>query len=507
MAHDVFISYAHEDKLVADAVCAKLEERGIRCWVAPRDVLPGEDWGEAIVTAIDESRLMVLVFSANSNASEHVKDEVERTVSRGKPILPFRVQDVEPSGSLALHLSRRHWLDALTPPLEQHLARLAETTHLLLSRLADHEAPVQEDARVASAVAEVTARPQEQPEEAPAPTQAAHRLAEQQSPAKAPRAARDLIRSALGNEGPAFVEGLTPSALGWGGDGAAYPGKFVVNPVDGAELVWVSAGEFLMGSTEEELDRIWRETGWAAGWRESAAREQPAHRVEISRGFWLWRHQVTNAQYAHFLEATGHPPHDSWDHHKSFDCLPVETVTWHDAVAYARWAEGTLPTEAQWEWSARGPDRRLFPWGDRWDRSLCCCAEYWAQGALNDSQAWETWYKGIGAKKKGAGGWTMPARAITAHLKPVGSFHSGASWCGALDMAGNVWEWCADWYGEDHYRSAPAKDAAGPDSGSSRVLRGGSWISLARGCRSAYRYCRAQTSAGYAIGFRVARSF
>ncbi len=176
MAHDVFISYASEDKPIADAVCAKLEGRGIRCWIAPRDVLPGEDWGEAIVTAIDDSRLMVLVFSASSNGSEHVKNEVERTVSKGKPVLPFRVEEVEPSGSLALHLSRRHWLDALTPPLEKHLVKLAETTRLLLSRLDGREAPAEQlvtgaapAARGVSGPAEVTVqRPTAEPVAQPA---------------------------------------------------------------------------------------------------------------------------------------------------------------------------------------------------------------------------------------------------------------------------------------------------------------------------------------------------
>lgn len=133
MAHDVFISYASQDKPIADAICAKLEERRIRCWIAPRDVWPSQDWGEAIVAAIDESSLTVLVFSGNANSSDHVKDEVERAVGAGKPIVPLRVQDVLPSGSLALHLSRRHWLDAWTPPLEQHLQQLADVVEQLLS--------------------------------------------------------------------------------------------------------------------------------------------------------------------------------------------------------------------------------------------------------------------------------------------------------------------------------------------------------------------------------------
>jgi len=134
MAHDVFISYASEDKITADAVCARLESHRIRCWIAPRDVLPSMDYGQALVEAIKQSQLVVLVFSARSNDSAHVKREVERAVSKGIPILPFRIEDVTPSSSLEFFIAGAHWLDALTPPLERHLERLAETVELLLSR-------------------------------------------------------------------------------------------------------------------------------------------------------------------------------------------------------------------------------------------------------------------------------------------------------------------------------------------------------------------------------------
>ena len=95
--------------------------------MAPRDALPSADYGEEIIEAIKESRLMVVVFSNHANLSSHVKNEVERAVSAGIPIIPFRIEDVLPKGSLELHLSRVHWLDALTPPLEEHLKRLTDT--------------------------------------------------------------------------------------------------------------------------------------------------------------------------------------------------------------------------------------------------------------------------------------------------------------------------------------------------------------------------------------------
>ena len=132
--HDVIISYSTIDKTAADAVCAKLEERGIRCWIAPRDISAGMQYAEAIVSAIDSARVMVLIFSSHANASKHVKREAERAVHDGIPIIPFRIEDVEPTLSLQYYISAQQWLDALTPPLEQHIPKLAESISILLGK-------------------------------------------------------------------------------------------------------------------------------------------------------------------------------------------------------------------------------------------------------------------------------------------------------------------------------------------------------------------------------------
>lgn len=134
MAHDVFISYSAEDKLTADAVCAALEARHIRCWIAPRDVLPGRDYAETLIEAIRDAPLMVLVFSSGANGSRHVLREVERAASRNIPILPFRIEDVPPCDAMEYYLSSTHWLDALTPPLERHLGQLGDAVEVLLAR-------------------------------------------------------------------------------------------------------------------------------------------------------------------------------------------------------------------------------------------------------------------------------------------------------------------------------------------------------------------------------------
>jgi biotin transporter BioY len=134
MPHDVFVSYSSDDKPTADALCATLENKGIRCWMAPRDILPGVDWGGAIVDAINASRVMVLVYSSKANDSPQIKREVERAVNRGLPVIPFRIEDVPMSTTLEYFMSMPHWLDAPTPPLQEHLDRLAETTRLILGR-------------------------------------------------------------------------------------------------------------------------------------------------------------------------------------------------------------------------------------------------------------------------------------------------------------------------------------------------------------------------------------
>lgn len=134
MAHDVFICHSSKDKKIADAICAKLEQHQIRCWIAPRDVVPGSDFAEEIIRAIHATKVTVFVFSGNSNVSPHVSHELERTVSLGHAVLPFRVEEVVPSPALEYFISSAHWLDALTPPLEQHIDRLVSTVAVLLER-------------------------------------------------------------------------------------------------------------------------------------------------------------------------------------------------------------------------------------------------------------------------------------------------------------------------------------------------------------------------------------
>ena len=133
MAYDVFISYSHKDQTIANAIVAGLENAGIRCWIAPRDVTPGETWSESIVDAIAGSKIMVMILSDNSNRSRQVLREVERATASEVIIIPFRIENIDPTGAMAYFLSTEHWLDALTPPLESHIEKLSRTIKAFLS--------------------------------------------------------------------------------------------------------------------------------------------------------------------------------------------------------------------------------------------------------------------------------------------------------------------------------------------------------------------------------------
>ncbi len=133
MAHDVFISYSHKDKNVADAVCSILENNNIRCWLAPRDITPGAPFAEAIIDGIKGSKVFVLIYSSNSNHSQQVIKEVDRAVHHGLAIIPLRLEDIPMSKQLEYYVSDVHWLDALTPPLERHINKLYEVIKMLLT--------------------------------------------------------------------------------------------------------------------------------------------------------------------------------------------------------------------------------------------------------------------------------------------------------------------------------------------------------------------------------------
>ena len=307
------------------------------------------------------------------------------------------------------------------------------------------------------------------------------------------RAAEILAQAQLMLEGPPLrrtPSGLvigTPENLAWLLSWSEPPARVWWEKAD-MEFCLVPAGEFLMGTSDAQIESLLRENpDWELEWFDD---EKPQHRVYLDT-YYIGRYPVTQAQYTRFVKATGHsvpyldpkkyasakpyswnkrrktPPKGKEDH-------PVVVASWNDAVTYCEWAGLRLPAEAEWEKAAswdppasppmgepalslskgiEGGQKRVYPWGDEWDAERCNTTE--------------------GNK----GGTT-----------PVGAYSPcGDSPCGCADMAGNVLEWCADWYDGDYYQSSPSRDPTGPDSGLSRVLRGGSWYSLRLRARSACR--------------------
>jgi len=256
-----------------------------------------------------------------------------------------------------------------------------------------------------------------------------------------------------------------------------------INPKDGAEMVLIPAGEFLMGTSEEEL------AAWLKAHpdreREYYAHDMPQHKVDLD-AYYMYTTEVTVAQYRKFCQATKRqmPPEPAW---KWQDTHPIVNVSWEDAKAYAAWAGVLLPTEAQWEKAARGGDRRVFPWGDAWPPP---------KGAGNFADQ----------TMKASGG--VPGLTYIdgytdgyVYTSPVGAF--AANPYGIHDLAGNVWEWCADWYDGEYYQPAPQRNPTGPATGDARVLRGGAWDSTYPVvCRAAVRYWLTPGLRGLLFGFR-----
>jgi formylglycine-generating enzyme required for sulfatase activity len=232
---------------------------------------------------------------------------------------------------------------------------------------------------------------------------------------------------------------------------------------DGMEMVYVPGGTFEMGSTDAEIDAAFeqceQDLGSGECQRHWFEREAPAHSVTLD-GFWIDQTEVTNSQYARCVaDGTCSPPsesgswtRDSYYGDSQFDDYPVLYVSWYDADTYCQWVGGRLPTEAEWEYAARGPDGHIYPWGNNEPNSTL--ANY-------DDNVGDT--------------------------TKVGSYPDGECWVGALDMAGNVREWVNDWYADDYYAASPAENPTGPDTGGFRVLRGGSWGDFPYNVRSANR--------------------
>ena len=261
-------------------------------------------------------------------------------------------------------------------------------------------------------------------------------------------------------------------------------GDSQIRPSDGMAMVYVPAGEFLMGSNEEDVDfalHQCKECGTNCQRRYFSV-EIPVHIVVLD-SFWVDKTEVTNSQYQ-LCEAAGicDPPGCQGESQLGGADHPVVCVTWHQATEYCEWAGARLPTEAEWEYAARGAEGIRYPWGDEFEGTYLNYCDVNCTLSKRD-EMFDDGY---------------------ARSAPVGSYPRGTSWVGALDMAGNVWEMVADW--NDEYSPEKQFNPSGPSSGGRKVARGGSWHASPDHIRSTLRTHMGPDDFVDHAGFRCAQS-
>jgi len=256
---------------------------------------------------------------------------------------------------------------------------------------------------------------------------------------------------------------------------AACGGSNEIIDSNGISMRLVPAGEFTMGGDADaafvmcEKFRGGCELDWFKG-------EEPPHKVFLD-SFYMDKYEVTNSQYATCVESGECLPptpfsatRSNYYNDSQYANYPVTFIYWDYAKTYCEWRGGSLPTEAQWEKAARGTDGRTYPWGEGID---CSKGNYYScEGDTTE----------------------------------VGNYENGVSPYGIYDMAGNVWEWVADWYSDTYYKKSPLENPLGPDSGQYRILRGGMWMSNGGTLRASYRYSVASDYTDYFVGFRCVRN-
>ena len=508
MAHDIFISHSSEDKAVADAVCAALESENIRCWIAPRDVRPGQDWPTAILEAIKSSKIMVLIFSENSNNSRQVQKEVSVAVNSEAIIIPFKIDNTSFQGSLELFLSDTHWLDAMNPPTKEEIDKLTKTINTFLKRPdiiepAFKHPPAEER--------ESPARQELYPSQQRSEPRAAYAVSKE-TPSPPPSQPKgrwiitggliivsiavalrllvpSLFSNLLGSPNPTQTE-TKPPLITAQPTTTIIPTEegydLLISPQDGMKLIYIPEGNFMLGSDLSDPD--------------AEEIEKPQHSVFLD-DFWIDETEVTNAMFEKFVNETGylttaekaggisyHYDRETtkWIENNGVDWSqpypssrgitdrqnhPVIHVSWQDANAYCSWAGRRLPTEAEWEKAARGDNAAIYPWGDQIPDKNLVNFNYLYEDTLS-----------------------------------VTELPEGRSPSGVYQMAGNVWEWVADYYSADYYSSSPERNPTGPSTGEYRVIRGGSWNSRLAYIRAANRYRYSEDFRSFYLGFRCATS-
>jgi len=474
----------------------------VKPWLDVEDLLPGEDWEVEIPKALFASDIILVCLSKNSiNKEGYVQKEIAFALDKAleKPegtifIIPVKLEDCE----LPKRLSRYQAVDLFRTDGRK---RLLMGLNKRIANLGDEVLPIKIDETKQRTPKPI--KPEPKPEEklvTPQPEKKAETPFAGEKKEQPKPFTRVLNPASLNpqkksepkepkqnyNTRRLFVGGIILIAI----LGILFAGNYLLNKVpinetplptpkinssmvsenDGMTLMFVQAGEFTMGS-------------------ENSDDERPIHQVHLD-AYWIDQTEVTNAMYANCVDANQcNPPriissytNSSYFDNSEFEDYPVIYVSWNDAKDYCEYAGRRLPTEAEWEKAARGKDGNVYPWGKTFDGKLVnyCdsnCSFNHADNSFNDG------YEDVA---------------------PVGSYPLGTSIYGALDMAGNVWEWVNDWYGDNYYQSSPSFNPQGPSSGEYRVLRGGSWYDYSYIVRSALRKGYSPSATVFNFGFRCA---
>ncbi len=417
----VFISYSSSDKPIADQICAAIEAGGSRCWIAPRDIEPGADYPTAILSGLQQARAIVVVVSAAAVASPHILSEVGHAFDRKKPIISFRLSREPLPPNFDYFLSLSQWLDATQGATTQNLALVTEAVSQALSgrSIADLRKPAGLDKRlwIAGVIVLVVAA-----------VAGSWLWLTRKSPALPPTApvSTTNVKEPSGN----VVKPAPPPEVATNAPAKPPPEnkpRSWVNPKDGLTYVSIPPGSFTMGCSPGDT--------------QCSPDESPSHLVEVPKGFWLGQTEVTSIAYRRIIPSAALSATE--------DKLPVVNITWREAKAYCRAVGGRLPTEAEWEYSARGG----------------------GSGAYYGIPSKIAWY----------------ATNSNGERHPTGTKQPNAY--GLYDMLGNVSEWVLDRYYQKYdIESAAIGDVEQPlASNASATLRGGFWESDAQHIRVSRR--------------------
>lgn len=454
-AHKIFICHAYEDEAFAHRLAGDLRSEGWKVWIAPDSIRPGEKWVDAINVGLRASGVFLLVLTPAAVESRWVQDEIHYAIDQANQqrarlfVLDLEESNAPPLWTIRQHISFRK--------------NYGEGLHRLRDALRS---------------------PEEESEQA-SPRNSRERTAEAEPASFEPERVRFWEKNPeIWIFGPLFIlimavliiaairanrqnsneeqsgNSTQLSTTQSSGPGGAPISHRTVTLPGGLEVeqVHVPAGPFIMGSDAGETN------------------EMPAHEVTLG-GFWIDRTEVTNAQFGACVgDGKCEPLRNQSSFTRpvyfglpEFENHPVVHVNWHDALAYCTWAGGRLPTEAEWEKAARGNEGFPNPWGE----AAPSCERANVDGCFGDT-------------------------------KLVDDFAAGMSPYGALNMAGNVWEWVNDWYDEHYYDVSPAEAPTGPQDTGLKVWRGGGWTDDGVQQFATVRRGEAQDLFLFNLGFRCA---